>query len=126
VALTTLFCSILADGSRQLIDAVKAIIIPYIRAADEAAPDKSSGDASIDEEKTQSVLVNPQSPGDLVTRLSFSLPDREQEGRKALLRTIGNILDNSVNTWDQGFLDKLYASTNAVSFRQPTMPRLSP
>jgi len=28
---------------------------------------------------------------------------------------VETILKYSVNTWDQGFLDKLYASTNAVS-----------
>lgn len=28
---------------------------------------------------------------------------------------VDTILKYSVNTWDQGFLDKLYASTNAVS-----------
>lgn len=27
---------------------------------------------------------------------------------------VQDVLKYSVNTWDQGFLDKLYASTNAV------------
>lgn len=28
---------------------------------------------------------------------------------------VERVLRYSVNTWDQGFMDKLYASTNAVS-----------
>jgi glutamate decarboxylase len=28
---------------------------------------------------------------------------------------VEKVLEWSVNTWDQGFMDKLYASTNAVS-----------
>jgi hypothetical protein len=31
------------------------------------------------------------------------------------MSVVDTILKYSVNTWDQGFLDKLYASTNAVS-----------
>jgi glutamate decarboxylase len=49
-----------------------------------------------------------------VNRLSFSLPEREGLGREGLLSTIQDLLKYSVNTWDQGFLDKLYASTNPV------------
>jgi glutamate decarboxylase len=35
-------------------------------------------------------------------------------GKKGLLSLVETILKYSVNTWDQGFLDKLYGSTNAV------------
>jgi glutamate decarboxylase len=44
----------------------------------------------------------------------LSLPEGEGRGKDGLLKTIADILEHSVNTWDQGFLDKLYASTNAV------------
>lgn len=30
------------------------------------------------------------------------------------MKIVQQVLKYSVNTWDQGFLDKLYASTNAV------------
>jgi hypothetical protein len=36
-------------------------------------------------------------------------------GKDGLMGIVESILKYSVNTWDQGFLDKLYASTNAVS-----------
>jgi hypothetical protein len=37
-------------------------------------------------------------------------------GKRGLLDVVKQVLRYSVNTWDQGFMDKLYASTNAVSF----------
>lgn len=46
--------------------------------------------------------------------LKFSLPESEGRGEEGLLKTIQDVLEHSVNTWDQGFMDKLYASTNAV------------
>jgi glutamate decarboxylase len=57
--------------------------------------------------------VDFQKPQELVQRLKFSLPNQGQ-GKEGLLEIIQQVLQNSVNTWDQGFLDKLYASTNAV------------
>lgn len=65
--------------------------------------------------QAQNVLVDALKPEELVRRLAFSLPEREGLGREGLLETIQQLLRYSVNTWDQGFLDKLYASTNAVS-----------
>lgn len=48
--------------------------------------------------------------------MNFLLPD-EGQGKEGLLDGVKKILQYSVNTWDQGFLDKLYASTNPVSVR---------
>lgn len=59
------------------------------------------------------VLVDYQKPQELVEKLKFSLPNQGQ-GKEGLLEVIQQVLQYSVNTWDQGFLDKLYASTNAV------------
>ncbi|KAH8888629.1 PLP-dependent transferase [Thozetella sp. PMI_491] len=59
-------------------------------------------------------LVEGCKPAELVQRLALSLPKTEGRGKEGLLDTIQDILRYSVNTWDQGFLDKLYASTNAV------------
>jgi glutamate decarboxylase len=46
--------------------------------------------------------------------MNFELPGNGK-GKEGLLATVEEVLKYSVNTWDQGFLDKLYASTNAVS-----------
>jgi glutamate decarboxylase len=43
------------------------------------------------------------------------LPEKDGLGKDGLLDAIQQVLKYSVNTWDQGFLDKLYASTNAAS-----------
>lgn len=45
--------------------------------------------------------------------MNFELPGNGK-GKDGLLETVEQVLKYSVNTWDQGFLDKLYASTNAV------------
>jgi glutamate decarboxylase len=45
--------------------------------------------------------------------MNFDLPG-DGRGKDGLLATVDQVLKYSVNTWDQGFLDKLYASTNAV------------
>lgn len=54
------------------------------------------------------------SPQALAKCLEFSLPEAEGRGKDGLLDVVARVLRYSVNTWDQGFLDKLYASTNAV------------
>lgn len=102
----------------QLVDAVKSLIIPYIRAADESAPLRAQGDivlGTTSPESPPNVLVDAHRPEDLAKRLAFSLPEAEGRGREGLLDAIRDVLKYSVNTWDQGFLDKLYSSTNAVS-----------
>lgn len=43
-----------------------------------------------------------------------TLPDKGR-GQEGLLTLLGKVLKYSVNTWNEGFMDKLYASTNAVS-----------
>jgi glutamate decarboxylase len=45
--------------------------------------------------------------------MKFELPENGK-GKDGLLATVEQVLKYSVNTWDQGFLDKLYSSTNAV------------
>lgn len=93
---------------------MKSLIVPYIRAADEAAPLRATGQAGEDP-AARNVLVESHRPEDLVKRLQFSLPEGDGGGKDGLLDAIRDVLRCSVNTWDQGFLDKLYSSTNAVS-----------
>ena len=95
---------------------MKALIVPFVRAADEAAPSKATGQLAPNKEGVvRNILVEPRKPKELVKQLALSLPDGEGRGEEGLLQTIQDVLEHSVNTWDQGFLDKLYASTNAVS-----------
>ncbi|KAI1113996.1 glutamate decarboxylase [Nemania sp. NC0429] len=104
-----------ASEVEDLVDAVKSLIVPYVRAADEAAPLRAQGDVLRTGTGTSpNVLVDAHRPEDLVKRMAFSLPEAEGRGREGLLDAIRQVLRYSVNTWDQGFLDKLYSSTNAV------------
>ena len=52
-------------------------------------------------------------PDELVKLLNFQLPNVGQ-GRDGLVQILERILKYSVNPWDQGFLHKLYKSTNPV------------
>lgn len=100
---------------RQLIDAVKALIIPFIREADEAVPSRAAGALLPNKQGVvQNTLVNARRPEDLVRELALNLPKGKGRGEEGLLETIKDVLKYSVNTWDQGFMDKLYASTNPV------------
>ncbi|KAI0206808.1 glutamate decarboxylase [Astrocystis sublimbata] len=108
-----------ADEVEKLINAVQALIVPYIRSADEAAALRAqghdgNGPNGDDGSSPRNVLVDSLRPEDLVKRLQFSLPEGDGRGQDGLLTTIQDVLRYSVNTWDQGFLDKLYSSTNAV------------
>lgn len=92
-----------ADEVQDLLEAVQALIIPFIRAADENPTGL----------RAKSSILENHRPQDLTKLLNFSLPDSEGKGKQGLLKLIEVVLKYSVNTWDQGFLDKLYASTNA-------------
>ncbi|KAJ3554109.1 hypothetical protein NPX13_g10706 [Xylaria arbuscula] len=102
-----------ADEVDDLVNAVKSLIVPYVRAADEAAAFRAQGHLG-EGPSPQNVLVESHRPEELVKRLQFSLPEGQGRGKDGLLDAIQNVLRYSVNTWDQGFLDKLYSSTNAV------------
>ena len=52
-------------------------------------------------------------PADLVAHLKLNLP-AEAKGKDGLMDLIEKVLKYSVNTWDQGFMDKLYSTTNPV------------
>ncbi|KAK2014481.1 PLP-dependent transferase [Colletotrichum eremochloae] len=104
-----------AEEVEDLLDAVKALIVPYIRVADEAASQKSSGNTSVNIQGVpRNVLVDTHKPAALVEKLKFSLPDGDGLGKDGLLDVVQKILSYSVNTWDQGFMDKLYASNTPV------------
>ncbi|KAL7619494.1 Glutamate decarboxylase 2 [Parahypoxylon ruwenzoriense] len=104
-----------AGEVEELIEAVKSLIVPYIQAADNAAPERARGSIATDASgaPARNVLVDPHRPEDLVKKLGISLPE-DGAGKEGLLDIIQTILRYSVNTWDQGFMDKLYSSINPV------------
>lgn len=101
-----------ADETNDLISSVQELVIPFIREADQASAAKVTG--QLLPGASRSALVDVMSPSLLIEKLKFSLPNGEGLGKGGLLETMQRILDCSVNTWDQGFLDKLTSSTNAV------------
>ncbi|KAA6408737.1 MAG: glutamate decarboxylase 1 [Lasallia pustulata] len=103
-----------ADDVSALLEAVQSLLIPFIRAADEDAATKGTGHGlQVNGGGPRTALVEHHKPAKLTQLLDFQLPDAGK-GREGLLASLEKILHYSVNTWDQGFLDKLYASTDAV------------
>lgn len=79
----------------QVLEVISQKIIAYVTHADSA-------------EGSVGTPVSPKKLSEL-----FDLPV-EGEGIEGLFKQYDLILDNSVVTWNNGFLDKLYASTNPV------------
>ncbi|KAH8592296.1 glutamate decarboxylase-like protein-like protein 1 [Bisporella sp. PMI_857] len=103
-----------AEEVDDLLKAVQGLIIPFIKSADEDAETKHTGRGlAIPDGTPRTSLVEYHRPEKLLQLLDFSLPG-DGRGKEGLLQTVEQVLKYSVNTWDQGFLDKLYASTNAV------------
>ncbi|KAI5863980.1 glutamate decarboxylase [Durotheca rogersii] len=104
-----------AEEVDDLLDAVKSLILPYIRDADNAVSDRAHGyiAAGAPGAPTRNVLVDSHKPEGLVEKLAFSIPEKGA-GKEGLLEIVQLVLRYSVNTWDQGFLDKLYSSVTPV------------
>ncbi|KAF2087231.1 PLP-dependent transferase [Saccharata proteae CBS 121410] len=93
---------------------LQQLIIPFIRQADADASQKGSGRGlAIDGGGPRTALVEHHPPQKLEPLLDLKLPAIGL-GKDGLLHLVQRVLQYSVNTWDQGFLDKLYSSTNAV------------
>jgi glutamate decarboxylase len=100
-----------------LITSLQALIHPFIAAADVDAAAKPNGHGlAIQGSGPRTALVERHAPHELAQILDLSLP-ANGKGKDGVLGLTKQILEYSVNTWDQGFLDKLYGSTNAVSKR---------
>ncbi|KAK9470292.1 pyridoxal phosphate-dependent transferase [Dipodascopsis tothii] len=88
-----------AEELRQLLEAVTARVVPYVRAADEPA----------------ARIGDPISPKKLSTLIGSDLVLPEKgRGMDDFLIVLDQILKYSVVTWHPGFMDKLYASTNPI------------
>lgn len=93
---------------------MKDLIVPFIRAADTDAAQKGTGHGlQIKGQGPRTALIEYHPPQKLQSLFNPQLPSKGA-GKDGLLEVVQDILKYSVNTWDQGFLDKLYASTNAV------------
>ncbi|KAF2429485.1 glutamate decarboxylase 1 [Tothia fuscella] len=103
-----------ADEVSDLISSIQELIHPFIAAADNDAAAKSSGHGlAIPGGGPRTALVEYHAPNKLSQILNLDLPS-DRKGKEGVLALTKQILGCSVNTWDQGFLDKLYGSTNAV------------
>ncbi|KAK5172908.1 Glutamate decarboxylase 2 [Saxophila tyrrhenica] len=104
-----------AEEADDLLGTVKEYIVDFIREADVDAQHKEAyGTAS----KTSANGSRPQlldyhSPKALQQALQFQLPEHGL-GRGGLISMVQQVLKHSVNTWNQGFMDKLYASPTPV------------
>ncbi|PGG99773.1 glutamate decarboxylase [Blastomyces parvus] len=102
-------CRERSEEVRNLLSAVQERLVAFIRSADQ--DDFSSGKVE-DASTHKSALVQPTKPEELQAALNLEIPSSGQ-GQDGLLRILDQVLQYSVNTWHQGFMDKLYASTNA-------------
>lgn len=91
-----------------------SLILPFIQAADDHAASKVDGHGlSVKGGAPRTALVEHHPPQKLSSILNVQLPN-EGTGKEGMWNLIQQILQYSVNTWDQGFMDKLYSSTNPV------------
>ncbi|TKX24629.1 L-aspartate decarboxylase dtxS4 [Elsinoe australis] len=103
-----------ADELDDLLSAVQSLLHDFISAADTDAASKSTGHGLQRPGKgPRTALVEHHPPTKLSSLFNLTLP-ATGGGKPALVSTIEHLLSYSVNTWDQGFLDKLYGSTNPV------------
>ncbi|RDL32584.1 Uncharacterized protein BP5553_09040 [Venustampulla echinocandica] len=102
-----------ADEVDDLLKAVQSLIIPFVSSADQAGP----AEPKHHEGTPRTTLVEYHKPDELVRLMNFELPG-DGKGKEGLLATVEQVLKYSVNTWDQGFMDKLYATTNALHVYQ--------
>ncbi|KAL4918551.1 hypothetical protein BDW62DRAFT_210396 [Aspergillus aurantiobrunneus] len=109
-----------AAKQNQLLSAVEDLLIPFIRSADEESlgpkaqhngVNKSNG-TSGEHTLVGTSLVEYKKPEELQDILQLNFP-QQGTGQDGLIEALRSVLRYSVNTWHQGFLDKLYASTNA-------------
>lgn len=97
----------------QLLSAVQQLVTSFIRSADEKASVKSAPITKKSTNGSTTNLLEPHPPKELQQLLGFSLPDQGL-GHDGFVEMVDQVLRHSVNTWDQGFLDKLYANTTPV------------
>ncbi|KAJ8613453.1 hypothetical protein MRB53_036938 [Persea americana] len=129
-------CIDFVPDTLQLLSELNPLLLSFIGAAEQdAEASKQDAEASKQDDPSQSPVHSAPSirpngvhkqqdqvrtrltpdlpPNELVDRLRLELPEHGS-GVDGVLTMAARVLNCSVNTWQQGFLDKLYASTNAV------------
>ncbi|KKK13581.1 hypothetical protein P175DRAFT_0500644 [Aspergillus ochraceoroseus IBT 24754] len=108
-----------AEEVHTLLNAVQDLLIPFIRSADDDTlatqtngVDKTQNGVNANSTPGGTSLVDYKRPEELQNILKLELP-QQGSGQEGLIEVLRKVLRYSVNTWHQGFLDKLYASTNA-------------
>ncbi|KAF2658055.1 glutamate decarboxylase 1 [Lophiostoma macrostomum CBS 122681] len=103
-----------AGEAQSLLNAIQDLIIPFIRTADEDASTKHTGHGlAIPGGGPRTALAEQHKPQKLNSLLDLKVPE-DGGGKEGLVELVEKVLKYSVNTWDQGFMDKLYGSTDAV------------
>jgi glutamate decarboxylase len=99
----------------QLLQTVGPLIHAFIKAADDDAPHKylGSGGTLLGSTSDGTALLDRHPPQTLQDLLDLKLADKGS-GKDGLVSVTKQILNYSVNTWNQGFMDKLYSCTNPV------------
>ncbi|KAK4695299.1 glutamate decarboxylase, partial [Lecanoromycetidae sp. Uapishka_2] len=99
--------------SQELLNAVQDLLIPFVRSADEDASTKKAGHGLYTQGGgPRTTLVEHHKPQKLAQLMHLELPEAGL-AQGGFLKQVEQILQYSVNTWDRGFLSKLYASTDA-------------
>lgn len=101
------------DEQLQLLSAVQQLVTSFIRSADEEASTKSDLTSRNPTNGSTTTLLQQHPPKELQQLLDFSLP-QHGVGHDGFVQMVKKVLQYSVNTWDQGFIDKLYANTTPV------------
>jgi glutamate decarboxylase len=89
----------------QLVSSLQRLIHPFIESVDTSVTSLENGHTN--------PLAEQHSPTELSSILNLELP-QNGVGKEGFLKIVETILKYSVNTWNRGFMDKLYGSTNAV------------
>lgn len=110
-----------ADEVQDLLNTIQDLLISFIRAADHDAATKPTGHGLQNADgEPKTALIEQHAPKKLESILSEELRinqnngEEKGKGKEGLISLVKSILRYSVNTWDQGFLEKLTHSTNAV------------
>ncbi|KXS93379.1 hypothetical protein AC579_10427 [Pseudocercospora musae] len=105
-----------AKEAEELLGAVQNLVTSFIQAADENATSNTNGHSTpvkaAGDHKTPTLLEH-QPPQQLQQLLACSLP-QQGLGRDGFIEMVQKLFRYSVNIWDQGFLDKLYATITPV------------
>lgn len=98
-----------------MLDEVQDLVIPFIRSADEeeSSKDIANGQSDgVDEKRSRKALVEQHGPKELQKLMALSFPTAGLH-KEGFLEEVEKVLHYSVNTWDAGFMSKLYSSTDA-------------